>query len=97
MADEKKKRRERGEGSISKRKDGTWTGRIVVGYNKDGKQKIKAVYGKTEREVKAKLKELKISIIKEEQIDKKTITLEKYVEDWLTTYKKNEVLSLIHI
>ena len=91
MADEKKKRRERGEGSISKRKDGTWTGRVVVGYSKDGKQKIKAVYGKTEREVKAKLKEVKISLIKEEQVDRKTITLEEYVEDWLATYKKNEV------
>ena len=53
-------RREKGNGTISQRKDGTWTGRMFLGYKTDGKQKIKAVYGKTEKEVKKKLKELQI-------------------------------------
>ena len=91
MARNEKKRRENGEGSISQRKDGTWTGRIDIGTTKDGKRKVKAVYGKTEREVKAKLKEVRNSLIKEEVIDSKTITVRDYVSDWLITYKKNEV------
>lgn len=85
------KRRENGEGSISQRKDGTWTGRLTVGITKDGKQKIKAVYGKSEKEVKAKLKEVRNSLIREEYLDPKTVTVETYVKEWLVDYKKNEV------
>lgn len=84
-------RRENGEGSISQRKDGTWTGRIDIGRTPDGKRKVKAVYGKTEREVKVKLKEIRNSLIRDEFLDSQTITVKKYVEDWLVTYKKNEV------
>ena len=37
-----KERREKGKGSISQRKDGTWTARIDLGKTIDGKRKIKA-------------------------------------------------------
>ena len=57
-------KREYGTGSISQRKDGTWTGRVDIGTQSNGKRKIKAVYGKTESEVKKKLKELRNSIIR---------------------------------
>ena len=57
-------KRDYGEGSISQRKDGTWTARIFLGKSADGKQKIKAIYGKTEKEVKKKLKEFKEEMIK---------------------------------
>ena len=86
-----KNRRERGEGCISKRKDGSWTGRIDVGVTPDGKRKVKAVYGKTEREVKAKLKEVRNSLIREDYIDTKQTTVKEYVEDWLINNKRHEV------
>ena len=51
------KRRANGEGSIRKRADGRWEGRYTVGYDPEtGKQKFKNVLGKTQTEVKEKLK-----------------------------------------
>jgi hypothetical protein len=51
------KKRANGEGSIRKRKDGRWEGRYTAGYDSDtGKRIIKNVLGKTQAEVKEKLK-----------------------------------------
>ncbi len=51
------KKRANGEGSIRKRKDGRWEGRYTAGYDaKTGKRIIKNVLGKTQAEVKEKLK-----------------------------------------
>lgn len=86
-------RREKGEGSISQRKDGIWTARIDLGRNQNGKRKIKALYGKTEKEVKKKLKEYKIELIKHEPEQVKKITVQEYMSDWLKTIKKNELKS----
>ena len=45
------------EGNIRKRKDGRWEGRYTAGYDsKTGKRLIKNVLGKTQAEVKEKLK-----------------------------------------
>ena len=51
------KKRANGEGSIRKRSDGRWEGRYTVGYDENGKVKMKNVLGKTQAEVKEKLKE----------------------------------------
>lgn len=51
------KRRANGEGNIRKRADGRWEGRYTVGYDpKTGKRIIKNVLGKTQAEVREKLK-----------------------------------------
>lgn len=51
------KRRANGEGNIRKRKDGRWEGRYTVGHDPGtGKAIIKNVLGKTQAEVKEKLK-----------------------------------------
>ena len=51
------KRRANGEGNIRKRKDGRWEGRYTAGHDPDtGKQIFKNVLGKTQAEVKEKLK-----------------------------------------
>lgn len=51
------KKRANGEGNIRKRKDGRWEGRYTAGYHPDtGKRIIKNVLGKTQAEVKDKLK-----------------------------------------
>jgi integrase len=47
-------RRGHNEGSISKRKDGRWEGRISLGYEGDTRKR-KAFYGKTRREVQQQL------------------------------------------
>ena len=84
-------RREKGSGSISQRKDGTWTGRAFVGFKRDGRQNIKAVYGKTEAEVKRKLKALQKEIIKFEPQESVKLTLSELLDDWLNNIKRLEL------
>ena len=56
------KKRANGEGNIRKRKDGRWEGRYTAGYDPvTGKQIFKNVLGKTQAEVKEKLKKARIS------------------------------------
>jgi integrase len=51
------KKRANGEGNIRKRKDGRWEGRYTAGYDAEtGKRIIKNVLGKTQSEVREKLK-----------------------------------------
>lgn len=85
------KRRDKGEGSISQRKDGLWTGRIDIGVQENGKRKIKAVYGKTEQEVKRKLRALKKDLIKHDYQEVKKLSVREYITSWLYNYKQNEV------
>ena len=61
------KRRANGEGSIRKRADGRWEGRYTAGYAPaTGKRVIKNVLGKTQAEVKAKLK---LAVEQAQQVD----------------------------
>ena len=61
-ADTMPKRRANGEGNIRKRKDGRWEGRYTVGHDPEtGKAIIKNVLGKTQAEVKEKLKKAILS------------------------------------
>ena len=54
------KRRGNGEGTIRKRVDGRWEGILTVGIDPvTGKQIFKNVLGKTQKEVKEKLKKLR--------------------------------------
>ena len=49
-------KRTNGEGTIRHRKDGRWEAAIMDGFRKDGKPNMKHFYGKTQKEVKEKLK-----------------------------------------
>lgn len=49
-------KRSNGEGTLHKRKDGRWEARLMIGYREDGKPNIKAFYGKTQKEVKEKVR-----------------------------------------
>ena len=51
------KKRANGEGNLRKRKDGRWEGRYTAGYDPyTGKRIVKNVLGKTQAEVRDKLK-----------------------------------------
>lgn len=76
-----KPRREKGAGSITLRKDGTYMGRITLSGI------VKTVYGKSEAEVKRKLTECRNGMIRGENIIKK-IKVSDYIEQWMETYKK---------
>ena len=53
------RKRANGEGTIRKRKNGTWEARVTVGFDPEtGKQKYKCVYGRTQNDVRKKLDEI---------------------------------------
>lgn len=84
-------KRGQGEGSISKRPDGTWWARITVGKTPDGKQKRKAFYGKTRKEVQEKLTAALNDINKNTYIEPSKMTVEQWMRMWLQNYKKNSI------
>ena len=79
------KRRANGEGSIRKRKDGRWEGRYTAGRDPvTGRTIYKNVLGKTQAEVKAKLK----SAIEKSGVQ--SLRTERYtVGQWLYTWMEN--------
>lgn len=81
-------KRSNGEGTIYKRKDGRWCGAY---YDEGLTPKRHFVYGKTQTEVKKKLKEKKQHV---EQAQKDLVVPEclgKWVLYYLENYKKNEI------
>ena len=85
------KRRANGEGSIRKRKDGRWEGRYTAGRNLvTGKAIYKNVLGKTQAEVKEKLK---VSIEKSSSLSLKAelYTVGQWLDTWMENYAKLQV------
>ncbi len=79
-------RRAAGEGGISKRSDGRFVGSVVVGA---GKRKY--VYGKSEKEVAKKLREIKTQIDSGTFIEPSKITLSEWLEVWLRDFKQGNI------
>lgn len=77
------KRRANGEGSLYKRKDGTWTAQYT-----DYTGKKRYLYGKTQQIVKDKLKEALRNSENGIVLDTRKITFSKWVTEWLVTYIK---------
>ena len=86
------KRRANGEGNIRKRKDGRWEGRYTAGYDPEtGKRLIKNVLGKTQAEVKEKLKAA-ISVSQRLDVSKVgTYTVSSWVRTWYEVYAEPRI------
>ena len=83
------KRRANGEGNIRKRKDGRWEGRYTVGHDPEtGKAIIKNVLGKTQAEVKEKLKKAIEENVGIDYGRAKTYTVGSWLEVWMESYAK---------
>ena len=86
------KRRANGEGNIRKRKDGRWEGRYTAGYDPEsGKRIIKNVLGKTQAEVKEKLK---TAISESQKLDVSksgTYTVASWVRTWYEVYAEPRI------
>lgn len=91
------KKRANGEGSIRKRKDGRWEGRYTAGHNLEtGKPIYRNVLGKTQAEVKEKLK---TAIQETQSLDfSKTgqYTLGQWMDVWYENYAKIKVRPSSH-
>lgn len=86
------KRRANGEGNIRKRKDGRWEGRYTAGYDPEsGKRIIKNVLGKTQAEVKEKLK---TAISESQKLDVSkagTYTVSSWMKTWYEVYAEPRI------
>lgn len=85
------KRRANGEGSIRKRKDGRWEGRYTAGRDPvTGKAIYKNVLGKTQSEVKGKLKD---AIAKSSSLvtSVEQYTVAQWLDVWMENYAKLQV------
>ena len=88
-ADTMPKRRANGEGNIRKRKDGRWEGRYTVGHDPEtGRAIIKNVLGKTQAEVKEKLKKAIEENVGIDYGRAKTYTVGTWLEVWMENYAK---------
>lgn len=77
-----KKRRKKGAGSIMRKANGTYLGRIAIsGYEPF------SCTGATKKEVERKLEEFKIRTLKKEVIPQK-IFVNTYIEKWMETVKR---------
>ena len=85
------KRRANGEGNIRKRKDGRWEGRYTAGYDANGKAITKNVLGKTQAEVKDKLRAAIEDSKKLDPVKAGSYTLEQWLKLWYTVYVEPQV------
>ena len=91
------KKRANGEGSIRKLKDGRWEGRYTAGHDPaTGKQIFKSVLGKTQAEVKEKLKK---ALVEAGQIDftkSGKYTVGTWMDEWFENVAKIKVRPSSH-
>ena len=100
----KNSRADSGNGTITKRSrtDETgktytwWEGRITVGWDAAGRQKRRTITGSTQKEVRAKMDELKETIKKNKYVEVNHLTLDEWMKDWLTNHQVNTVNSSQH-
>lgn len=83
------KKRKKGEGTLRLRKDGRWEGRIVIGYDREGKPRTKSVLAQTKAECVAKLEKLKaIDDTKRPVKVKADMTLGDWLDFWYQNHSK---------
>ena len=80
-------RRPAGDGSIFKRVDGRWEGRIVVGHKNDGTPIYRSAFGKTQKELLPKFNKLKEAYAGVELTEDSLMTLAQWIDKWLDEHK----------
>ena len=91
------KRRASGEGNIRKRKDGRWEGRYTAGHDpKTGKAISKNVLGKTQAEVKEKLKRAIADAQKLDFSRAGKYTVGQWMDIWFENYAKVKIRPSSH-
>lgn len=91
-------KRNNGEGTLRKRKDGRWEGRFNAGIDENGKKKIKYILAKTKSECNAKLEkaikeyhEAQLILNRCAFLDNADPTLEEWYEIWMESFCKANV------
>ena len=74
-------RRANGEGSIFRRGDGRWTAQLSY-LDEDGEAKRRTLYGRTQADVRAKLRDARQRVESHEPVKDAAITLASWLDDW---------------
>jgi integrase len=82
-----RRRRGRGEGSISQRADGLWEAKVSLGYDGAGKRRRVTVYGGTKKEVQDKLREKQTDLGRGVDVTAGRVTLAQWLTRWLAMVK----------
>ena len=82
-------KRSNGEGTIYKRKNGTWCASYY--FTTPQGKKRKSVYGKTQKEVREKLKKAQRDVEQQSVTNDRKIALSDWVAIWLKEYKRNNL------
>ena len=86
------KKRVNGEGTIGKRKDGRWEARYILGHDPEtGKQIRKSILGKTQAEVRAKLKEALAEAEESCNEKPKEYCVSEWMKMWFSVYAQPNV------
>lgn len=90
MARKANTRGAQGDGTIRQRKDGIWEARFTIGKHPGtGKQIQKSLYGKSQSEVRKKLKQATAAIDEGTYKELPKITVSQWMEKWLSDYTAN--------
>ena len=86
------KKRVNGEGTIGKRKDGRWEARYIAGRDPEtGKQIRKSILGKTQAEVRAKLKEALAEATEIDVVKSGEYNVADWMQAWYALYAQPNV------
>lgn len=87
MTERKKARRGRGEGSVTKRPDGSWQGQLSAGTNPDGTRRRVFVNAPTKYECLEELSKARNQLAQGTLITPESVTVEGYLVRWLAAVK----------
>ena len=80
------KRRPQGEGTLRKRSDGRWEGRIIIGHKNDGTPIFKSVFGKTQKATLKQLHQMLDIYCDVDLTEECRMTLGEWMDKWLDEY-----------
>ena len=85
------KRRGNNEGSIYRKKDGTWCAVLTVGYDGNGRRKRRYLYARTKGEVLEELNKLRSDVLNGNVFQPNKFTLKEYTKHWMDNVAKPKV------
>jgi integrase len=84
-------RRPRGEGSVYRRADGRWVASLDLGFTPGGKRRRKVLYGRTQPEVREKLRKARNQLLDHGTVAPTAPTVATWMRTWLDEIAAEEV------
>lgn len=81
-------KRSHGDGTLRQRENGRWESTIMIGYHPDGRRKTKSFYGKTQAEVRKKIRDYQAALERGE-IAAKEYRFDEWANIWYDSHKDN--------